>query len=117
MIHRLVGVGVASVVLGLAAASAQDAALVEKGKKVYGGSMPKCSICHSIAGEGNAKGSLDGVGSRLSAADIKAWVRTPKEMGEKAKATRKPPMMAYPKERISDADLDALAAYLLSLKK
>jgi cytochrome c6 len=100
-----------------AAASAQDAALVAKGKKVYESSTPKCQACHSIAGVGNAKGPLDGVGAKLSADEIKAWHRTPKEMTEKAKATRKPLMPAYPKEKLSDADLEALTAYLTSLKK
>ena len=56
---------------------------------------PKCKVCHSVAGEGNAKGSLDGVGGKLKADEIKAWMRTPKEMAEKAKAERKPPMPAY----------------------
>jgi mono/diheme cytochrome c family protein len=95
-------------------ALAQDAA---KGKQVYDAAAPKCKMCHSIAGDGNAKGSLDDVGGKLKADEIKAWIRTPKEMSEKAKADRKPPMTAYPKEKISDADLDALTAYLLSLKK
>lgn len=95
-------------------AFAQDAA---KGKQVYDAATPKCKVCHSVAGEGNAKGSLDGVGGKLKADEIKAWMRTPKEMAEKAKAERKPPMPAYSKEKLSDADMDALAAYLLSLKK
>ena len=95
-------------------ALAQDAA---KGKQVYDASAPKCKVCHSIAGEGNAKGNLDDVGSKLKADEVKAWIRTPKEMAAKAKADRKPPMPAYTKEKISDADLDALTAYLLSLKK
>jgi mono/diheme cytochrome c family protein len=98
-------------------ATAQDAALVAKGKKVYETSVPKCQACHAIGGVGNAKGPLDGVGSKLGAEDIKAWHRTPKEMTEKAKATRKPFMPAYPKEKLSDADLEALTAYLMSLKK
>ena len=38
-------------------------------------------------------------------------------MTEKAKAARKPAMPAYPKEKLSDEDLDALTAYMLSLKK
>ena len=102
-------------VLALAApAFAQDAA---KGKQVYESASPKCKMCHSIAGEGNAKGSLDTVGNTLKAEEIKAWMRTPKEMSAKAKAERKPPMIAYPADKISDADLDALAAYLLTLKK
>src|SRR5262245_23037436 len=108
---RLVSLGL---VVGLAAtATAQD---VEKGKKVYDAAMPKCKTCHAIGGVGNAKGSLDGVGGKLKADEIKAWLRTPKEMTEKAKATRKPMMPAYGPDKISDADLDALTAYLLSLK-
>jgi mono/diheme cytochrome c family protein len=57
------------------------------------------------------------VGAKLKADDLKAWMRTPKEMAEKAKADRKPPMPAYSKEKLADADLEALTAYLLSLKK
>ena len=91
---------------------AQDAA---KGKQAYDSASPKCKMCHAIAGEGNAKGSLDSVG-KLKAEEIKAWIRTPKEMAAKAKAERKPPMIAYPADKFSDADLDALTAYLLTLK-
>ena len=97
-----------------ASPSAADAA---KGKEVYAGAAPKCKVCHSIGGEGNAKGSLDGIGSKLSAADIKAWMRTPKDMAAKQKAERKPAMPAYPKEKLSDEDLASLTDYLLSLKK
>ena len=103
------------VVLALATpALAQDTA---KGKQAYDAATPKCKVCHSIAGEGNAKGSLDGVGGKLKAEEIKAWLRTPKEMTAKAKADRKPPMPAYAKDKLSDADLDAITAYLGSLKK
>ena len=118
MIRRMFVVGVAGFALAVAAsASAQDAAKIEKGKKVFATASPRCTVCHSIGGVGNAKGSLDGVGNTLSADEIKAWHRTPKEMAAKAKAERKPGMPAYPKEKLSDEDLDALAAYLLSLKK
>ena len=60
----------AAAALGLvpAAGFAEDAK-VEKGMQVF--AAQKCSLCHSIAGKGNAKGSLDGVGSKLSAAEIK----------------------------------------------
>jgi mono/diheme cytochrome c family protein len=96
---------------------AADAATIEKGKKVYAEAKPlACKTCHSVAGVGNAKGPLDDAG-KLSAADIKAWIRTPKEMTAKAKATRKPPMPAYPPAKLSDENLDALTAYLLTLKK
>jgi cytochrome c5 len=41
------------------AARAQD---VDKGKQVYESAAPKCKVCHSIGGVGNAKGSLDDAG-------------------------------------------------------
>lgn len=92
------------------AAAAQDAKA--KGEKVY--ADQKCSLCHSIAGKGNAKGPLDGVGSKLSADEIRAWIVDAKAMTAKTKAPRKPEMKQYtlPKD-----DVDALVAYLSSLKK
>src|SRR5688500_5449987 len=51
-------------------AHAQDG--VAAGQKVY--ETQKCSLCHSVAGKGNAKGSLDGVGKKHTAADLKLWI-------------------------------------------
>lgn len=94
-------------------AVAQDAK-VEKGVKVY--ADLKCSMCHAIAGKGNAKGALDEVGTKLTAAEIREWLVDPVKMAAKQKAERKPPMpakyAALPKD-----DLDALVAYMSSLKK
>ncbi len=86
---------------------------VAKGMKVY--EQQKCSLCHSIDGKGNKKGPLDDVGSRLSAEEIRQWMVNPKEMTEKTKAERKPPMKAYP--NLPKDELDALVAYMQSLKK
>jgi mono/diheme cytochrome c family protein len=96
-----------------AAAAAQDPKLIQQGEKLY--TAQKCSICHSIAGKGNAKGPLDDVGSRLSEEDIRQWLINPRVMTEKAKSTRKPVMPAYTK--LSQEDLNALIAYMQSLKK
>lgn len=101
----------AVVILISAPASAQGTA--EKGAVVYG--AQKCATCHSIAGKGQAKGPLDGVGSKLSADEIRAWIVTPAEMTKKTNATRKPPMRAYP--NLPKEDLDALVTYMASLKK
>jgi mono/diheme cytochrome c family protein len=118
MIRGLTVLTVGGLAIAFAAsAGAQDAAKVQKGKQVYDAAMPKCKACHAVAGVGNAKGALDDVGTRLKAEEIKAWMRTPKEMTEKTKAARKPPMPAYPKDKMSDDDLEALTAYMLSLKK
>lgn len=94
-------------------ASAQTPAQVEKGQQVF--VAQKCSICHSVAGKGNAKGVLDGVGAELTADESRQWLTDAPAMAAKTKATRKPVMKSYatlPKE-----DLDALVAYLQSLKK
>lgn len=94
-------------------ASAQNQAQIEAGQKVFG--AQKCSICHSVAGQGNKKGLLDGVGAKLSADEIRQWVVNAPEMAAKAKAERKPAMKAY--ATLSKDDLEALVAYLQSLKK
>jgi len=96
-------------------AHAQDKAAIDKGMKLYDEQTPKCSVCHSIAGKGNAKGVLDGVGSKLTADEIRLWLTDPKGMTTKMKATRTPAMPAYSK--LQKPDLDALVAYLASLKK
>lgn len=98
-------------ILGMFAsmASAQD--LVSKGKDVY--TAQKCSICHSVAGTGNKKGALDGVGTKLSANDIRAWLTDAPGMAAKVKAERKPAMKSA---TLAKDDLDALVAYLQSLK-
>jgi mono/diheme cytochrome c family protein len=90
-------------------ARAQD---VVRGEKVYG--EAKCALCHSIGEKGNKKGPLDGVGSKLSKDDLRAWVVDAKGMTAKTKAPRKPEMKAYalPKD-----DVDALVAYMVALKK
>ena len=96
-----------------AAALAGGSQDVEKGKAVY--AAQKCSMCHGIAGVGGKTSALDGVGKKLSEADIRAWIVTPKEMEKKHKSTKKPPMPdRYGK--LPAADLDALVAYMASLK-
>ena len=94
-------------------AHAQDAALVKKGQEVY--TAQKCSVCHAIAGKGGKASPLDGVGGKLSAADIREWIVSPKEATAKAKSTKKPPMPAK-YGTLAAADLDALVAYMQSLK-
>ena len=99
--------------LGLFAAlpaAAQDQKA--KGEKLF--TDQKCSLCHSVAGKGNVKGALDEVGSKLSAADIRAWMTDAKGMTAKTGATRKPEMKQFTLEK---DDVDALVAYLMTLKK
>jgi mono/diheme cytochrome c family protein len=96
----------------VSSAQAQDDP-VKKGQEVY--AAQKCSVCHSIAGKGGKANPLDGVGAKLSAADIRAWIVDPVAMTAKTKSTKKPPMPAkYGK--LAAAEIDALVAYMQSLK-
>lgn len=101
----------AALVLGAGLAVHAQDAKVQKGAEVY--AAQKCSMCHSIAGKGNAKGALDGIGSKLSAAEIRQWLTDPEGMTKKSGATRKPPMKV---KKLSAEELDALVAYLQTLK-
>lgn len=93
-----------------AAAAAQSAA---DGQKVY--AAQKCMVCHSIAGKGNAKGPLDDVASKYTAAELRQWIVNAKEMTVKHKATRTPAMKDF--STLPAKDVDALVAYLATLKK
>ena len=94
-------------------ATAQDAAKLEKGKQVY--VAQKCQVCHAIGGVGNKRGVLDDVGARLKEDDIRQWIVAAPEMTAKTKAERKPPMKSY--AHLAKDDVDALVAYIASLKK
>jgi mono/diheme cytochrome c family protein len=110
---RVLTMAAVLVVVSAAPALAGGSQDVEKGKAVY--AAQKCSMCHNIGGAGGKSSALDGVGKKLSEADIRAWIVTPKEMEKKTKSTKKPPMPdRYGK--LPAADLDALVAYMASLK-
>jgi len=94
-------------------ARAQDAALIAKGQQVY--EAQKCSVCHAIAGKGGKQNPLDGVGSKLSADETRLWITDPTAAAKKANSTKKPPMPN--KYKLPPAELDALVAYMQSLKK
>jgi cytochrome c553 len=80
---------------------------IDHGKEVF--AAQKCPMCHSIAGVGNKKYPLDGIGSKMKAEALKEFAKNPK--GTKPNIT----MKAY--SSLSDKDLDDLVAYMLTLKK
>jgi mono/diheme cytochrome c family protein len=108
MIRRFAILAVAFAVVGVA--SADDAAMVEKGKAVFESTKPPCKTCHNAK-----KNPLDNYGAAGSIEDVKAWMRAPKEMF--AKTGKKGAKPTFGPAKISDEDLDALAAYLVSLRK
>ena len=112
---RVSGMVAVAVFMGsVATANAQAApAPADKGAAVF--AAQKCSMCHALDGKGQAKGPLDGVGTKLTAEEIRLWIVDPADMTKKTSATRMPAMRAYPK--LPKADLDALVAFLVSKKK
>jgi mono/diheme cytochrome c family protein len=112
LLVTLVGAALATTVV---TAQAPDPAKVAAGLKAF--TTQKCATCHAIAGKGNKSSPLDGVGAKLSQADIHAWLTDPASM--EAKLAKKPAMsMAswMKTHKLKDADVDALTAYMMSLK-
>jgi len=113
MRHVVLVSSLVGMILVAAPAFAQDKALVEKGMNVF--TAQKCSLCHSVAGKGNPKGPLEDGVAKLSDGDIRQWLLKPEEMRAKAAAERKPAMKSF--ASLPKGDVDALVAYLMSLKK
>jgi mono/diheme cytochrome c family protein len=108
-------VALAALLFMTTAAQSEDPT-VEKGKAVYETATPKCKTCHSVGGVGNAKGALEGAASKLKPQEVRGWLRTPQGDDGEDEGDAQAPDAAYGPDKISDADLDALTAYLLSLK-
>jgi mono/diheme cytochrome c family protein len=107
MMRRVCLAAVAILAVGFAASAfAADAAA---GKAVYDGAKPACKGCHT-----DVKNPLAKAGAENSVDELKAWIRTPKDMI--AKKGKKGIMPAYPADKISDADLENLVAYMATMK-
>ena len=88
-------------------------ALVTAGRKVY--EQQKCATCHQIVKRGNSRFPLDDVGSKLTPEQLRRWMTDTAEM--EAALPRMPAIrMSEIKFRLNARELDALVAYLASLK-
>ena len=71
----------------------------------------KCRVCHSIGGDAGKMvdkgGPLDGVGAKRDEAWMRAYISDPKS---------KMPDAKMPKIKMTDQELDAVVAYMMSLK-
>jgi mono/diheme cytochrome c family protein len=112
MLRCVTGFGFIALLAFPVRTDAQSKELIARGESVY--TTQKCSLCHSVAGKGQAKGPLDDVGGKLKTEDIREWIVNPAKMAKDHNATRKPVMKAY--SNLPREDLDALVAYLSSLK-
>ncbi len=89
---------------------AADSVLVELGQRVY--AEQDCARCHSIAGRGNPRSPLDGVGARLSAAEIRRWIapsREPDALSDSFQAR-------HANLTLTEPQREALVAYLRNLR-
>lgn len=99
-----------------ASVSAQSATLVEAGKQLY--ASKECARCHMVKGKGNKMSKLDGVASKLSARDIARWLSASAEM--EATLDHKPKVRMSSRQslkKLTEADVAALVAYLMTLKQ
>ena len=114
---RLVLLAAAFAFAGVSVAAQGTPAQVEAGKKAY--DAKKCNQCHTIAGKGGSLTKLYPLDSaeavKVSAADIKSWLTDTVAM--EAKSEKKPKLkMSSKKIALTDAEVEGLVAYMLSVK-
>jgi mono/diheme cytochrome c family protein len=83
------------------------------GRAIY--ARERCATCHSIAGAGNPRAPLDGVGDRRGPDELKAWTT-----GSGRAAELLPAGIIRRKERyraMAEEDLEAMMVYLSSLRR
>lgn len=93
--------------------TAPEPAAVAAGRAVY--DAQRCAMCHAIAGAGNPRYPLDGVGSRLSVAELHDWIA-----GGPAAAPRLPGgilRMKQAYQALSEEEMAALVAFMESLRR
>jgi cytochrome c2 len=83
--------------------------IVAQGMKAYGGL--DCNTCHLLSGQGTAIGpDLSHIGATWTQVKLRTLIRHPKQLDPKGW------MPAYDKKKIAANQLNALTAYLASLK-
>lgn len=102
---------VATALFGIAAVPASAQSKADQGAALF--TAQKCTMCHSVAGKGNPKGSLDKITAQNKAEHIRQWLQDPEGMRAKQSATRTPAMKPV---KLSPDQIDALVAYLTSVK-
>jgi nitric oxide reductase subunit C len=102
----MTGVVMLMLAAGVPAWAQGDEALVVEGQRIY--QERKCGVCHAVKGQGAKSGpDLTAVGAKREAAWLKTFMKDPKAVNPQSK------MLAF---KGTDEELEALAAYLASLK-
>lgn len=101
-----------SVPTGAPAPAEESPPSVQAGREIY--DRRGCALCHSIAGEGNPRYPLDGVGARRERAVLRGWI-----LGLEAPADSLPPSALRVKRGYQDlpaGEIEALLDFVSSLK-
>lgn len=108
----LILVAAASIQLAAQDAPPPDAA-VARGSKVY--VWQRCGKCHSLDGRDPKKRSLDGIGTKITAEEIRLWIVDPADMASKTEPPRQTKMKSH--AEMAQSDLAALVAFLAARTK
>lgn len=110
--HRSSDAGPGDAELTEASVAAPDPALIVRGRALV--EREGCLRCHAIAGEGNPRNPLDGIGGRRDARGIRQWI-----VADPAISDGLSPGVAQAKQRyqgLPEADLATIVAYLQGLR-
>lgn len=113
IMKRIVAAVSAALMLSSGVVLAQDAKKVEAGRTLF--RQKECTKCHQIEGKGNKDHPLDNVATKMSEAEIRKWLTSPKEM--EATLEKQPKLkMSSKRAALTRAQIDDLMAYLVTLK-
>jgi len=89
-----------------------DPESIAAGRLVY--ELQTCARCHSVAGRGNRRNPLDGVGARRRAEDLRDWITGAEALRAALPARAFKMKQAY--AELPGDDLEALVVYMRSLR-
>lgn len=84
----------------------------DAGRKIF--ESRNCGTCHSVAGTGNPRNPLDGVGSRLDIEQLRDWTTGTGSASNSLSAGVRGRKARY--SEMSQAEMEALLHYLSALK-
>ena len=90
---------------------AETQTLLATGRRVF--EAQGCMACHAVAGKGNPRSPLDGIGERRTAEAIRQWIIAPADLKDQLPAWAFQAKQAY--RNLPAEDLTALVAYLQNL--
>jgi len=88
-----------------------DSKDIKTGRQVY--KQQSCGFCHSIAGQGNPRNPLDGVGKKHSANELRNFITGADTLQDLLSTSIIKMKQRY--RELSDDELDALVIYMQSL--